>query len=155
MPQLMLIMWLASPHKFHASLTQMVHNPQTRTAEVVLRLFADDLENTLGRRNAKRVVLDKNDDAQEMVFTYIQEAFRLHDGDGALIPLKWVGLELDVQSVWVYLELPIGDLTGLRLENKLFFELFDDQVNTVNIKQNTKRATLIFKRGEPVKQIEW
>jgi len=143
-------------HKFHASLTQLEFNQETGSAEVALRLFADDLENSLSKQAGTRITLDAD---QKLVASeamkYLSGYFQLKTPD-KVFEAKWVGMEFDVHVVWVYLEIPIPkDQKDLQLVNSIFFDQFKDQVNTVTLKKGDLKKTLVFKPGDRSKAIQF
>lgn len=141
-------------HKFHASLTQIEVNSTAKTVEVAIRVFADDLEEALTRRSGHRVRLETASDFDELALAYVASTLKLVAPDGEPLTLRWIGKEVAVDVVWLYVEAPLaGRLDGGRLETSLFFDLFDDQVNTVNLKDGKRRATLTFSTGDGAKPI--
>jgi len=83
---------VASAHKFHESLTQLEYNRQTRSVEISIRLFADDLEAALSKRNGKSVRLDKTQDMESLTLDYLRHTFELKNGEGEAKQLAWVGM---------------------------------------------------------------
>jgi hypothetical protein len=138
----------ASAHDFHASLANVEYNEETKSAEVSLRLFTEDLEESLTRRNGKRVRIGLTPGAERLAFEYISSVFRIKDEAGTSLELSWVGLETKADVVWAFVEAKApGGLAAARVENRIFLDLFDDQENLVVVKQGTRRASLVFKRG--------
>mgnify|MGYP000853327375 CR=1 FL=1 len=137
-------------HKFHATIAQMDYNDKEQGVEAVIRFFADDFETAISQ-HAKREVkfntpqslkLKTNTDA---VFAYVRDRFELKGKNGAPVKLVWVGMEIQADMVWVYVEgkLP-GGLGGAQLRNRLMQELFEDQVNIVNFKYDGKQSGTMF-----------
>jgi hypothetical protein len=142
----------AAAHKFHASFTRIERNAETKSIEITVRVFADDLEAILSRREKRRIQADQIPDAEKVVGGYVRERLQVRDGDGAEISLSWVGMEVKVDSVWIYVEgKSPGGLQASTVVNTLFFDLFDDQVNTVSVKDGDRRGELIFRRGDKAK----
>ncbi len=136
-------------HKYYVSLAQAEYNDETRTLEIAVRVFADDLELALTRLNKRAVYLDKTPDASTLILAYLQTHFEIQNGKGETQKFKWVGIETKVDSVWIYIECPMPDgLTGARARNTLFFELYPEQINTVNFKAGTKRFDFAWKSGD-------
>lgn len=136
-------------HKFHASLTQIEVNAKARTVEVAIRVFIDDLEEALSLRAGRRIRLETASDLDALALDYVQSSVKLDAPDGKRLVFRWIGKEVSVDVVWLYVEAPCsGPIDEGRLENALFFELFDDQVNTVNLKDGKRRATLTFSTGD-------
>lgn len=136
-------------HKYYVSLTQAEYNDETKTLEIAVRVFADDLELALTRANKRAVYLDKTADVSNLILAYLQANFEIQNSKNETQKFKWVGIETKVDSVWIYIEtaMPEG-LGGARARNNLFFELYPEQINTVNFKAGTKRFDFAWKSGD-------
>ena len=143
-----------SAHKFHASLAEVDYNAKSGSAEIAIRMFVDDLEDAVSRSAGRRVRIDTTADFDRYALAYVQSALKITDRDGHELQLAWVGKDASVDEVWVYVEAPApSGLDGARLSNKIFFDLFDDQVNTVIVKRNGAKSTVVFKPGDGEKTI--
>jgi hypothetical protein len=141
-------------HKFYASLAQADLNTETNSIEVSLRLFSDDLERVLARREGRAVHLDRTAAVAPLVLAYLRERFEFRTADGQTRELIWVGMETQVDVTWVYFEIRnISDLAGATLRNRVFFEQFDEQTNTVNIRHGERHTTLVFRNGDDFKTV--
>lgn len=152
----MLVVWAAlssarpaAAHKFHASLTEVDVNAKERTVEVGMRVFADDLEAALSKKNDRRIRLDVTPDVERYVIAYLKDALVVTDAKGRRLELKWLGMEARVDEAWLYVSAPAPDgLDGGSIVATQFCELYDDQINTVNVQQGTARVTLTFRPGD-------
>jgi hypothetical protein len=146
----------AAAHKFHASLVEVDVNRETGRLEVGMRLFADDLEAALTRRHGRKVRLDATPNTGALVLEYLGEQFAIRDATGSPVELVMVGMEARVDEAWVYVESKApATLAGARVSDRVFFELFDDQVNTVNLQDGDARTTLVFSRGDGEKTVSF
>lgn len=138
----------ASAHKFHTSFAEADYNARERSLQVTLRTFPDDLENILTRRAGRAVTLDDKKRAAELTFAYLQEVFQLKDTRGRAVRLSWVGMEAGVDNVWLYFEakLPAGG-AGAQLSDRWLADLYEDQINLVNVRAGERKLTLTFERG--------
>ncbi|MCA1564254.1 MAG: hypothetical protein LC803_01085 [Acidobacteria bacterium] len=139
----------AAAHKFHTSFTVADYNAPERSLQITLRTFPDDLEKVLGRRSGKAVRLDRKKVTEPLLVAYLQETFRLKNAKGETVKLNWVGMDAGVDSAWLYFEahLPEG-CAGVELSNQFMFDLYDDQINLVNVKQGGRKHALTFKNGD-------
>ena len=80
--------------------------------------------------------------------------------------MKWLGFEVEKETVWCYFEwkLPQEAQKNLNLEtkkleifisNQLFFELQDDQQNTILFRHAGKRRGIHFVRNQPRQKLDW
>lgn len=68
-----------------------------------------------------------------------------NDKESKLAKLHWVGKEIDMKWAWLYLELEPKDLTQeLHMTNTILMDVLDDQSNTVIIRLETQRQSLMF-----------
>lgn len=144
----------ANRHQFHTSLTRIDFNSEQKLFEITIQLFTHDLFPLLERKSGKRVELEKSTDTDKLILDYLNENFVLTDKKGDAKSLKWVGKETEVDTVRVYLEFDSTEnLENYKLKNTLFFESFPEQTNLVVCKYDGKKADLIFKVGDKVKEI--
>ncbi len=142
-------------HKFHASFTDIAYNPDARAAEIVIRTFYDDLENVLSKRAGRDVRLDNSKETNALLFAYVQETVRLKRANGRPVKFAWVGIESQVDMVRIYVEAKMpGGLQGAQISNLLLCDLFEDQVNAVNLREQGKQAALVFKPGDQFQKVE-
>lgn len=133
-------------HAFHTSVTELQYNAKTKSLEISVRVFTDDLQTALTKENGnKKVVLEKNDAFDALVQRYISKRFVL------ISPLKqrraytYVGKEQEKDATWIYLEMPIKEsLKGTSILNEVLMETFDDQTNIVNIIYPQEKKSLLF-----------
>lgn len=142
----------AFAHKFHTSFTEANYNAEAGTLEVTLRTFPDDLESAVRRRAppppAPSPAKDQKKEFEERVAAYVAETFRLETAKGEPIKISWVGMDAGVDSAWLYFEARLPASAGeVRLRNRFLFDLFDDQINLVNLKTGGERIALRFERG--------
>ena len=138
----------ASAHKFHTSFAEADYDAQTRALQITLRTFPDDLETILSRRAGHAVSLDDKKTAAALTFAYLQEVFELKDARGRAVMLAWVGMEAGVDNVWLYFEarLPAG-VRGAQLRDRWLADLYEDQINLVNVRHGDQKLALTFDRS--------
>ncbi|HNH85371.1 MAG TPA: hypothetical protein PL157_23590, partial [Acidobacteriota bacterium] len=141
-------------HDFHASFTQLEFNPKTKSVEMTLRVFTDDLTNALSRRTGRHIVLDQTPDAESLTFAYVKDRFELRNERGKALRLTWVGMDVKVDMVWIYIEIPMPLwLKQGQLRNEVLTELFADQVNVVGLKANQHKGDLMFAASDRFKPL--
>jgi len=140
---------VAPAHKFYASLAQADYNEESKSLEVAIRIFADDLELALTKRAGRAIYLDTTPEVGKLIRAYLQERFEVRDSTGKVAELKWVGMESSVDSMWVYVEAPLaGGVAGAHLRNRILLELYPEQVNTTIIKFAGEKRDFVFKTGD-------
>src|SRR5262245_30006622 len=146
-----------TPRRIHVSVTNLEFNQPRHTVEIVIRVFADDLENALGRRANRAVKIDpatagKDRQIVELVMAYLRSSFDLKNKGGRPVALSWNGIEGQPDMFWIFVKgRMFGGFEGAQLRNKIFCELFDDQVNIVNAKHQGKQIGLMFESKDDFK----
>jgi len=144
----------ATAHRFHTSLTRIDYNASEKIHEITIQLFTHDLMPILEKRSGKRVELEKTPDADKLIFDYLVEHFSLTDKQGETKTLKWIGKESATDSVRIYLETAATEnLESYKLKNTIFLADFPEQINLVVCRYDGKKADLVFKAGDKVKEI--
>ncbi|WP_314514847.1 DUF6702 family protein [Xanthocytophaga agilis] len=142
-------------HEFHSSLAEIHYNPATKSLEVSLRVFSDDLETALSKENKRTLKVEDNATIDPFIKQYLSRHFVLADTKNAKKSINWVGKEITVDVTWLYFEIPVTEeLNGLKINNTLLFESFDDQVNIVNVIYKSQKKTYLFKSDQTTQTIE-
>ncbi|HZS09672.1 MAG TPA: DUF6702 family protein [Blastocatellia bacterium] len=146
-------------HKFHVTNSQIEYNQTEQSAEIIVRVFADDFQSAISRHSGREVKLDRSADWKDkakaaLILSYLNENFVLKNKAGRQVKLSWVGMEGVADMFWIYVEGKMtGGMAGAQLKNRLHCELFDDQVNVVNTKFEGKQVGLMFEPKDGFKSI--
>ncbi|WP_288380513.1 DUF6702 family protein [uncultured Massilia sp.] len=134
----------AGAHRFHMGITEVAYNARTKSTEIVHTYMAHDIEALM--LNMYQRQFDLTDPEDQQVFRkYLEERFALKGADGKRLPLRWVGMTIDSQSVTVYQELenaPLAKTVSIR--HAILVDFLPDQVNTVNLNDAGKIRSLTF-----------
>ena len=127
----------AFAHRFHASLADVSFNPRTGSLEVVINLMAHDIEALLPNVDLSQP------EGEALVRQYMEARFQLLGRDGKPLPLAWVGMKVNADTLVIFQELEKADpdMVG-RIRNKILVEALPNQENSVNY----KGATYTFDR---------
>ena len=143
----------ADAHPYHASVAVVDVIKQKDASlclEVALRVFPDDLEDCLRKNYGDELRLD-SPGIDQKIQDYLGKTFRLCAPDGSLIvsskkkkttkpTISWVGKEVEVKTAWLYFEVKLSDVP-FEIENRILFDFFEDQVNTVVTRRGKQRQT--------------
>src|SRR3954468_15201748 len=93
-------------HPFFVSMTDINYNNKEKEVEISVRIFTDDLENTLRKYHATKIDVLHPVDIKEMngfVNDYIQKHLQLQV-NGTPVQMNFLGYEEQSESVWSYFE---------------------------------------------------
>lgn len=148
----------ARAHPFHASIAEAEWKPGLKKLQIALWSHPTDLEKALRLRAKKRIDLDSTPDVDQHIQGYLREVFRVGYREQKPGAIEWVGKEVSVKAAWLYFEisLPAG-IEGALIENRLFFELLSDQVNTINFRDRKakRKRSFSFTKEKPKQRFSW
>lgn len=137
----------ACAHRFHAGIVDVSYNERTGSTEVVHTYMAHDVEALLAELYQRRFDLSDPDD-QAVLRNYLDKQFWLAARDGRRIPLNWVGVTVDTDSVVVFQEAPRTPVAQVEtIHDAVLSDFLPDQQNTVNVTANGSLRTLGFTAG--------
>ena len=124
---------LAPAHRFHAGITDISHNERTGSLEVVHTYMTHDVEALLTNLYQRQFDLSDPDD-QAALRKYVEKQFWLADKDGRRLPLNWVGVTVETDSVTIFQEAPQTPATKIEtIHDAVLSDFLPDQSNTVNL----------------------
>jgi hypothetical protein len=106
--------------------------------------MAHDIEALLTNMYQRQFDLSAPED-QDVLRKYVEQQFSLQDRDHRKLPLRWVGMTADAQSVVIYQEAEQTPLAKTAsIHDEIMTDFLPDQVNTVNINEGGTVRTLTF-----------
>ena len=108
---LSIALFLTPLHAFHSSVMQIDHNAKSKTLQITVRLFTDDLCLSLESAGAPKMELGTQSEppsANEYVESYLKQnvAFTIN---GKEVAFKYLGKEAQLDATWCYLAIIQGN----------------------------------------------
>lgn len=136
---LILSSFLSFLHPLFVSVVDIKHNAKNKNVEISIRIFTDDLESTLRKNYKQNVDLATGSakaDVNKVVSNYIQSKLHLTI-DNKQQTLKYIGYEIQKESVWIYAELvDVTTIKTLNVNCNLLYEFQEKQSNIINATVN-------------------
>jgi hypothetical protein len=135
-----------SLHAFHTSITQIEYNSKAKNYEISVRIFTDDFETVINTENkTKSTKIQDGDKNDGLVSTYVLKHFSIISPQNKKISLKYIGKENEDIATWLYFEMPEESFVkGSKIQQNVLMELFEDQVNIVNVRKGEERKSFLF-----------
>jgi len=129
-----LMMWLTL-HPFHVGLTEINYNSDSKTYQVSIKLFTDDLEKGLEEFSGLSLDIVDSDlthsSTDSLISSYTTENFQIYSE--TKIDLEYIGSEREYDVTWIYLESEsMLHVTEIEVTNKLLLSIFSDQTHIVH-----------------------
>src|SRR5205085_8073126 len=128
-------------HPFFVSMTDINYNRKEKELEISVRIFTDDLENTLRKYHSGNIDILHPADIKQMngfVNDYIEKHLQLQV-NGSPVQISFLGYEEQSESIWSYFEVKdINNVEKLSITNSLLHDYNTNQVNMIHVKANEK-----------------
>ena len=140
-------------HPIHVSVTEIEMDEKDKRLEIMMRVFADDLELTL-RKSLGQPELDilglPSADVDGIVSAYLQDHFKI-SLDNKAQKNNYLGHELDDLAFIFYIEVPnVRKWNTIEIQNDIIMETHDDQSNLIHITVGETVRSLRLTRNNPV-----
>ena len=149
---LLLVLSAAGLHPLHVSVTEINYDEKDRALEMMVRIFADDLETTLRKRYNEPTLDILNPGSRsvdQMMTEYLTEKVSVAV-DGKRQTLKYLGNERDGDAFIFYVEIPrVKKWKTIAVANSVLTEVFDDQSNLVHVTNGGTVRSLRLNKGNP------
>ena len=130
-------------HPFFVSVTEVEYSSKTKELGMVIKVFPDDLEETLRKFTGKKydVIQGQKKEINPVIDQYIQKHISIKL-NGTLKAFRFLGYEIDKESVLIYFS--ISNQPGIsvvEINSNLMYEYRPEQTNIVHIKLDNKRES--------------
>ena len=140
-------------HETYLSVTEIEYREDSKSVQVISRVFIDDMEDVLTKRFGKDVSLAYKKDLsanKDLLQKYYSKklTIKVKNQD---IPLKLLGSKFDADQIVLFLEgKEVHDFKKVQVENLVLTDMFDSQKNIVHvIKGEAIESMLLVKdRGQ-------
>lgn len=155
---LSILIVLFSVHEFHLSLTEIRHNSESRSIEVSIKLFTDDLLIALEQAGAPKMELGTENEppeANELIESYLKAHFKLMV-NGKPTEFTYLGKEAELDATWCFVEVKdVKKVQTIEAQNTLLLEAFDDQTNMVNLNINGRKKSGLARKDNTKLKFEF
>ncbi|HLT53301.1 MAG TPA: DUF6702 family protein [Flavobacteriaceae bacterium] len=128
-------------HKYYVSLTQVDYNENSKSLQITMNVFIDDMELALNDTYKKlfNLYTEKELPDSETYFQdYLEKHFRVKI-NGKPATFAYIGRKYEADVVFFYVEVEkIKAINSIEIENTVLFEHFQEQKNLIKFKVNGK-----------------
>ena len=144
MLQQLLVFLFAFYHPFYVSVTEIEQVQKTKVIHVSSKIFFDDLEKAIDKKNNAGVnILKPKDKKQvnEYIAAYVKEHLKIK-ANGVTLNLKFIGYEIEEEAAWCYFETEsITPVKQFIIQNNILYEQHESQINMIHAIVNGKRQS--------------
>ena len=140
-----------SAHKYYLSLTQITFKPASKTVQVIINVFMDDIETALNSdyKIDLQLTTKKELENNDVYFNkYLKEKIHFKV-DGIAKEFTYLGKEYDADLIYFYLEIEnINQLKTLEITNNILTKHFPQQQNMTKCKLDEKHKSILLTKKE-------
>jgi len=144
-------------HPFHVTRAEVEYNSARKTFEVALCVWPEDLEKAVSKIEKRTIDIDTISETKrdELFKKYVAQSFRFipEQADKEKKPvaadIRWIGSDINVKQGWLYFEVDAkSDVANWSIENEMFFELNEDQMNHLQIRNGKDWVSLTLSANQ-------
>ena len=141
---LLFFFFYSSAHQQKSAISTVSFNPNTHNIEIMHRFRIHDAEHAVKHIFGKDADIIASTKTQKQFNDYVNKHFSMFT-DGNALKLTSVGYESDGQFFWVYQETTEPPaLKNLSIQHNALRDIWESQVNTINIEGKGQLQTMIF-----------
>jgi len=146
----------AEAHPFHVSMCEVRYNEEAQSLEIALKIFIDDLDLYFDKVGVTDQYFGEPGElatADSLLTGYLNKVFSIRV-DGKSKTKNYLGKEIDKGALWAYFEVKnVAPFKTFGCSNSLFFELFDDQQNIIQLTYQDETRSLLLQKRNPSDQL--
>ncbi|GAB7256344.1 DUF6702 family protein [uncultured Polaribacter sp.] len=138
-----------SVHKYYLSLTQIKFNEESKSVQVIINVFMDDIETALNKDNnidlqlTTKKELKNNDIYFE---NYLKDKLHFKINNNAK-NFNYIGKEYEGDLVFFYLEIEdVTTVSSIEISNKILMKHFPEQQNLIKSKVGKKNKSVLLEK---------
>ena len=147
-----------SAHKYYLSLTQIAFKESSKSVQIIINVFMDDIETALNKDNnidlqlSTKKELPNNDVYFE---NYLRKKLQFKI-DTIAKEFKYIGKEYDGDLVYFYLEIEnITKVSSIEITNKILLKHFPKQENLIKSKVGTKNKSILLSKDQYIELLTY
>ena len=137
---------VASIHPLHVSVCEIEYDADSKSLEIIQRIFLDDLETQI-RKDRSQPELDitlpgGSLSTDQLVESYLQRRLQFVV-NGKQVVYSYLGHEIEGDVIFCYIEIEkVKKLRSLRVQSSILSDVFEDQVNIVHVEVGRKLRSM-------------
>jgi hypothetical protein len=123
-------------HKYYLSSTKSEYKKESKTIQITMRFFIDDLQETINRTYSKDVELALPNEPKEidsLINNYISKKLEVIINTNKKA-FSFLGKEYNNDEIYIYLEIENVELINpIEIKNSMLMEIFSEQQNIIKL----------------------
>ena len=134
-------------HKYYVSSTKIEYKKEARSLQITMRIFIDDLQETINttyRKNLELALPNEPKEIDSLINNYVSKKFEIRINDEQK-KYSYLGKEYNQDEIYIYLEIEnVEFIKAIEIKNSMLMELFPEQQNIVKLYINEAKKTFLL-----------
>ena len=144
---LLIPLFAFTAHKYYVSSTKIEFKKESKTVQITMRIFIDDLQETINSTFSKDFELALPNEPEEidhLIDKYVSKKFEIIINDEQK-KYSYLGKEYNSDEIYLYLEIEnIELIDSIEIKNDMLMEIFPDQQNIIKLFINNIKKTFLL-----------
>ncbi|MCD8404781.1 hypothetical protein LNI90_05715 [Tenacibaculum dicentrarchi] len=136
-----------SLHKYYISLTEISYQEETKSVQMIMNVFIDDIETAINKDYNVDLQLTSNNELKNvdsLFVNYLTKNFKIKINKKQ-VTYNFIGKEYDGDIVYFYLETEhITSINTIEIENNMLIKYFPEQQNLIKASVKEERKSLFL-----------
>ena len=152
---LSLALLIITAHKYYVSTTLIDFDVKSKSFEITLKVFYDDLELDLNLNSKNIDYKTDYEYLKELYGSYLKKNFQIKINDD-IIKIEYLGFEKKRDQINLYMEINNTlDEGNVTIKNSILFNSFPNQKNIILIRKGSFRKSFIQDKYNPTDGIDF
>ena len=135
---------LFAPHPIHLSMTEFFQGKEGQPVEMSVTLFMDDFAAAIQYKNHEKQIQQGKLKPETLMERYLKEKLTVQVNNKAVdFTLERTETNMDAITCYFRFKPQVSEVRHIRIESRIFLELFDDQRNMVQIQIPGKKNGML------------
>jgi len=134
-------------HKYYVSSTKIEYKKEARSLQITMRIFIDDLQETINTTYSKNLELalpNEPGEIDSLINNYVSKKFEIIINDEQK-KYSYLGKEYNNDEIYIYLEIEnVEFIKAIEIKNSMLMELFPEQQNIIKLYINDAKKTFLL-----------
>ena len=134
-------------HKYYLSSTKIEYKKESKTIQITMRFFIDDLQETINSTYSKDIELALPNEPEEidsLINNYVSKKLEVIINANKKA-ISFLGKEYNNDEIYIYLEIEnIEIINKIEIKNSMLMEIFPEQQNIIKLYINDAKKTLLL-----------
>ena len=149
---LLIPLFAFTTHKYYISSTKIEYKKESKTIQITMRFFIDDLQESINSTYSKNIELALPNEPEEidsLIINYVSKKLEVTINSNKKA-YCFLGKEYNNDEIYIYLEIEnVEFIKAIEIKNSMLMEIFPEQQNIIKLYINdTKKTFLLMKQKD-------